>query len=252
MGQRVWVSLYFALSIVMGVGLGVFNATPAGANITSDSLESAVTINVDGAQGSGFFLNPTRILTAAHVVGDSPTVDVVLSSGKRTIPGRVTKIDAKCDVAEVEVSTPGVPLAITATLPQSEDVVYAVGSPIGGPVLSRGIVQNVSSFEITTTVPVDFGSSGGPLINDENQVIGLVVQKTELGEAVAIPIQQGLDCLASAPKSPDRDSTFKSSDTPVAYAALAVSILSATFSIVTLILGLRKKKPIVITLPEKN
>jgi len=130
--------------------------------------------------------------------------------------------------------------------------VFAVSSPIGRSVLSVGKVQSANKFLISTTVPVDFGSSGGPLLNSDRQVVGLVTKKGPAGNAVAVPIATVTQCLSDASKpaaveplpiAPNETQMY------VAYLSFVVSIIALVLAIIALVQARLKRRPINITLP---
>lgn len=77
---------------------------------------------------------------------------------------------------------------------QIGDVVYAVGNPLGFEgTFSQGIISAIRELEsrqiIQITAPISPGSSGGPILNNKGQVIGMLVSTIEGGQNInfAIP-----------------------------------------------------------------
>lgn len=140
--------------------------------------------------GSGFVIAPEYVLTNAHVVAgvDEPGVQGRLVD--RPLPARVTLFDPVTDVAVLYVPGLQAPTAPTAAAPAaSGDSALALGFPgTGGfrasPVRIRtvvdargddiygnpGAVREVFAFRGI----VRPGNSGGPLIDTDGEVIGMV------------------------------------------------------------------------------
>lgn len=134
------------------------------------------------ALGSGFFINDSGLLvTNYHVVKSGYTIKVKLGNTTYYAQSIVNFDEAK-DIVLIQVNTGGKKtsyLELNSTLPTVGDTVYAVGSSLGlTGTFSSGIVSYASrqidgvKF-IQTTAPVSSGNSGGPLINEYGEVIGM-------------------------------------------------------------------------------
>ena len=151
-----------------------------GGNI--DPIDRAVvTVLLGDGHGSGFFITPTLLLTNHHVAGNRDRVRVRLSDGTEAI-GQVIRSDPARDVALVEFEEPlAQPLPLRLSLPARAESVYAVGSPddtgLAGTV-TRGIVSQIRTDErgidwIQADVTVHGGNSGGPLLDEDGNVVGI-------------------------------------------------------------------------------
>jgi serine protease Do len=181
--------------------------------------DGTVLIKSGGGTGSGFTLGADGlVMTAAHVVA-SGKLEIRSQDGK-LFPGRVVRISRKHDVALVSMGTlsaprPCLPLESTPQTPGTD--VYAIGAPGGeqlGFSLSRGIVSGLRTIGdvplIQTDASLSPGNSGGPLVDRQGKVVGVVSRKIA-GHAVeglgfAIPIQAGLDALKLEPASTTTES----------------------------------------------
>lgn len=173
------------------------------------ALKYTVYIRAGGEYGSGIVIDPVgRILTSAHVVRDLPQVTVTFDDGTSR-KARVLDQDKKLDIALLQVEgaseAGNMPWASVASVAMGDEV-YAMGAPRKMSfTLTRGIVSHVGrGFEgvrfIQTDVPINSGSSGGPLIDEHGKVIGLlsfVLRDTE-GLAFAIPIEYAIQRFPSA------------------------------------------------------
>ncbi|NQW73629.1 MAG: trypsin-like peptidase domain-containing protein [Actinobacteria bacterium] len=178
----------------MTLGLGVatlaLGLVPAASPF--DVLDSCFVVETStGAVGTGFLVEPDLIATAAHVVQGSNGVRLSTAApSARQLAGEVVFVDVQRDVALIQLTgPPNLPvLSLARELPLPGATVYAIGSPIGELVASRGAVTRVEGGLIESDAPVDPGSSGGPLIDEAGAVRGLVVkQGTFNGHAFAVP-----------------------------------------------------------------
>jgi len=158
---------------------------------TRDSVVQIRVIGSDGnSQGTGWvFDDRGRIVTNEHVVRDAEEVFVRFpSTGWRQVT--VLGEDVYSDLGVVEVSNlpePAEPLPLVTSDPPVGTEVLAIGNPFGlSGTVSSGIVSGVnrtlpaprSNFSIPdaiqTDAPVNPGNSGGPLVDLDSRVIGVV------------------------------------------------------------------------------
>lgn len=155
-------------------------------------------------QGSGFIIHPDGIvLTNAHVVEGASEVGVTLPDG-RSFTGKVLGADPLTDVAVVRVVGSRLPVAQmgdSARVRPGEWAI-AIGNPLGlDNTVTAGIISAIQRTNavgegqrvpyIQTDAAVNPGNSGGPLINDRGQVIGIntaIRQAPGAGLSFAIPI----------------------------------------------------------------
>lgn len=114
-----------------------------------DALAVAVRVEAQGcaatgATGAGSFIAHERVVTVAHVVAGSTSVEVVLADGRR-VAAKVTGIDRAADLAILDVEESIAPLA-TGRMPRratGEFVVYRDGQAVALPfrVLKYGDIQ---------------------------------------------------------------------------------------------------------------
>ncbi|MGG6270057.1 trypsin-like peptidase domain-containing protein [Leptolyngbya sp. AN03gr2] len=128
--------------------------------------------------GSGFIANAQgMILTNSHVVGTSRQVIVRLADGS-TYPGVVVSRNPQVDLALIQIrSKRRLPsLRFQPVPPKVGQRAFAIGNPRGlTRTLSDGIVSRIDqSGQIQFTATSSFGGSGGPLLDDEGNVIGVV------------------------------------------------------------------------------
>jgi len=160
------------------------------------------------ASGSGFLIDREgRILTNNHVVRDASEITVTLSD-KRTFKAKVIGQDPATDVAVIQIKASGnlpmLPLGDSDRIKVGE-YVMAIGNPLGelqgsvtaGIVSARGrsslnIAGGAPDYQdfIQTDASINFGNSGGPLVNLRGEAIGINTAINAQGQGIgfAIPI----------------------------------------------------------------
>ncbi len=151
------------------------------------------------ATGSGFEVDEEGdIVTAAHVVDEAASVEVILQDGT-SVKAEVLGIDEASDLAVIKINPEGIELHPIELADSSELKVGASVAAIGAPFeyawsFSTGIVSGLDrtiqapngfsvSHAIQTDAAINPGNSGGPLIDAEGKVIGVVDQIATDGEA---------------------------------------------------------------------
>jgi tetratricopeptide (TPR) repeat protein len=230
------------------------------------------------SMGSGFFVNDEGLLvTNAHVIEESSRLYVYARDQVIYAAPQVVASDPDLDLAALRVPwTDGQILALVSDLPSEGTDVIAVGYPritdilqmgfalhatagtgtVSGVVQGRSRTKGRPSRFIQTTGILNFGNSGGPLVNMETgQVAGMVVttvpyqerakdragmtigsvtMKSGIGYSIPAPvIQQWLEShqLAMRASAPRR--TFTESGTePTAERSFATGHLLHTIALV--------------------
>ncbi|XP_044021929.1 serine protease HTRA2, mitochondrial-like isoform X1 [Siniperca chuatsi] len=222
----------------------VEKSTPAVVYIEIVSRHPFSGREVPVSNGSGFIISSDGlIVTNAHVVANKRGVRVKLTNGDM-YNATVQDVDPVADIATIKI-TARKPLP-TLTLAQSSDVrqgefVVAMGSPFSlRNTITSGIVSSVqrgskelglsnSNMDyIQTDATIDFGNSGGPLINLDGEVIGINTMKVTAGISFAIPSDRLRLFLDQAAKK--KNSWFGESETKRRY--IGVMMLTLTPSII--------------------
>lgn len=174
--------------------------------------QSIVTIYVldqsGSGQGTGIVLTQDGyIITNAHVLQDAQEAVVVLNNDM-SYEAKLVGISEKEDLAVVKIDTDGlVPAEFgDSSLLRVGDQVSALGNPLGYRMtLTPGIisamdraleVEGNTMYLLQTSAAINFGNSGGALLNDRGQVIGVttvkIISQDGSAEALgfAIPTQR--------------------------------------------------------------
>lgn len=173
--------------------------------------------------GSGVVIVDSGIiLTNLHVVAGAKKVRVVFADGLES-DAQIIAAQPENDLAVLQAKTiPDdlVPATMRSTKDLAEgDEVIAVGFPFGiGPSVSAGVVsglkreyrspegQRILSNLIQFDAAVNPGSSGGPLVTAEGEVVGIVTailnpneQRVFIGIGFAVPIEGGAAAIGLSP-----------------------------------------------------
>jgi S1-C subfamily serine protease len=167
--------------------------------------KSVFTVTTRKAQGAGFVAwtegGSTYVLTAAHVVEDSPSTFVTIERRGGSWSGEIVHVDKANDLAVIRIQgriAGAAPLwqdPAAAVRPRPGEEVVLVGSPHGldGTVTS-GVVSRVTKAEIQTDAAANPGNSGGPMVDLAGNVVGVLVSGAGQNLNFAVPIE--LACAA--------------------------------------------------------
>ena len=214
-----------SIVLLLGIaGLGQASRPSPGAaqtetleELAAESTRSVVLIDVRTAstsrQGSGFIVDPGgRILTNEHVVRDAQSIRVKLSSGDIYDAVQILATDERRDLAILQIA--GFKLPALA-LGDSDSVrigtpVVLIGSPLGlENTVTTGIVsgrrQESEGFQLLQmSAPASRGSSGGPLMTMDGQVVAIASSQINGGQNLnfALPINYARGLLANLSGTP--------------------------------------------------
>ena len=151
-------------------------------------------------EGSGFIIHKEGyILTNAHVIESSDSVQIALSTGG-LFKGKVIGMDRVADLALIKIDSPDplpvIPLGYSEEL-KPGDWVMAIGSPFGldltvtvGIVSAKGRSLGATPYDdfIQTDTPINPGNSGGPLINTNGEVVGINTAVMQMGQGLGFSL----------------------------------------------------------------
>lgn len=264
---------------------GILFASTLSANAigfeAEQAYESVFVIYSGNSLGSGFALGENCIVTNAHVIDDPNGITVKTYSGDM-YPAAVLGISDQADIAVLIVPDahfPYLDIADPSAMKTGDDI-YAIGAPRGmAYTLTKGSISAreriiADQAYIQIDAPINQGNSGGPLMNDAGQVLGMNTLKLSDSEGIglAIPITRICSYLGSlgipltsggnvaepvvspenAPASHPTEEAKPSATrdnqqhTPgIAYAAVVIAALSLGANVVlaVLLVNERKKSP---------
>lgn len=183
------------------------NLLSALSNQMADAVEraGAALVQVNGRArqpASGLVFGSDLVLTADHVLEREEEL-TIQTADKRTLPAQFAGRDISTDLAVLRVANLNLtPAAVSAQAARVGQLVLAVGRPTGeGPMASIGIVsavggplrtrQGVSLEKFIQTDAIPYpGFSGGPLIDAEGAVVGVMTTGVVSSVALAIPVEQ--------------------------------------------------------------
>lgn len=164
-------------------------ATPGGTPVATTPEPAAPREKVSGTlkgSGSGFYIAPTLLVTAAHVINGCGAMAMVDGT-----PLDIMASDPTLDLAVLSgAPDAGAWLKLSALeVPKLGETVTALGYPYftsldQGLTVTSGNVSALrgidgSSNRVMVTAPVQPGNSGGPLLNKKGAVIGVVVSRVD-------------------------------------------------------------------------
>ena len=165
--------------------------------------------------GSGVIMREDGyILTNYHIIDGGMDAVVMLLEDSSVYPATLVGYDVELDIAILKIEATGLRAAQfgDSDLLQVGDPAYAIGNPLGlNGTMTDGIIsyldrpQTVSGHEMTliqTSVILNSGNSGGALVNQHGQVVGIVVAKVSgsvSGSAMAEGIGFAIPITAARP-----------------------------------------------------
>ena len=198
-------------------------AAPPGAGSFADVYRQVNdgVVRIDAEQcgssgvGTGFLIGRDMAVTAAHVVEGSTSLTVTTTG--ETSEGTVVGIDSDRDLALVQLdrSFRGHTFDFVTDRPDVGAPVALIGYPLGEPLsLATGAVSGLDRTVPTESGPLDGliqtdvasnpGNSGGPLLNEEGDVIGVLIggYVDAVGLAYAVSAEEARPSVSRWQRSP--------------------------------------------------
>ncbi len=140
---------------------------------------------VERTLGSGVIVDDAgHIVTNHHVIANADSVRIQLADG-RVADAHIVGRDPDTDLAVLKIDLKDLPIAELGRSDQLKvgDVVLAIGNPVGlSQTVTHGIVSATSRQQlgiaaledfIQTDAPINFGNSGGALVDSSGALVGI-------------------------------------------------------------------------------
>jgi hypothetical protein len=159
--------------------------------IYTQYVDATCTVLTNEGLGSGFFIDSNIIVTNFHVIENAKYAKINI--GDELVNYNVLGtlgIDKDNDLALLLVEKKNKHIiSIEYNLPNPGDHVFAIGSPVGLPKsITDGLISGKRNFNGRTLLqissPISHGSSGGPILNEYGELVGISVGGIESGNNV--------------------------------------------------------------------
>ena len=174
------------------------------ADLVADLKPSIVVITFSGRDGkqeglgTGFVVGEDGLIaTNYHVIGEGRPISVQFADGTRRDVIEIRASDRQLDLAVLKIDQKGLkPLKLgDATKAEDGQSVVAMGNPRG---LKHSVVEGILSGHreidgrsmLQLAMPIEQGNSGGPLVDRDGKVLGIITLKSlvtnNLGFAISV------------------------------------------------------------------
>ncbi len=179
----------------------------------NDGSPSITVATPQSGHGTGFMVGSDGlVLTAQHVIDGATHVAIRLPGQQGFVAARVVVTSKESDIAvlSIESNLAAIALSKENTPLPVRQTVYALGYPIDPSRTqaqsSRGIVSGaLDDGTVQLDISVNPGNSGGPLVDEQHQVVGMVVARGDVESGVqglgfAVPLWKLKRALVEARK----------------------------------------------------
>ena len=130
-----------------------------------DAKRALARVDTGGAVGTGFAVSPTLVATACHVIKGAAAIQIHFWAAKVRVSGRQAMCNERYDVAFV-----------VAAVPEGTAILEFAESNALEPSVAAGVVSATETAEGALALDVSAapGNSGGPVLNAEGKVIGIL------------------------------------------------------------------------------
>lgn len=176
------------------------------------------------ASGSGFLVDGKGLLvTNAHIIRNSKNIVVINNKGEQ-FNARVLKVISEKDIAILRIEDesfkpyPALPYGIRRSSTDVASPIYTMGYPRNDIVYTEGYLSaktgfNGDSLSCQLGIAVNRGNSGGPVFNQDGEIIGVISTKQVESEGVAFAVQSKF--IFDAIEELKKDTTYRSVKLPV-------------------------------------
>lgn len=161
--------------------------------------------------GTGFAISSAGLIaTNAHVIAGADSIYVENNKGE-SLRATVLYQDIQSDLAILKISDsafqlPAIPYDLRKSAVPLGDEVYTLGYPRDEIVYGKGYISSETGYRgdscsYQIAIPVNPGNSGGPLIDEKGQVLGIITGKQSPSDDIAFAVKSSylLSMLDSLP-----------------------------------------------------
>ena len=174
--------------------------------------------------GTGFLIDSKGYLvTNAHVIQNAKNIAVQNSKGK-DLSVEIAYVDTDRDIAILRITdtafkTAPLPYSIRRTTAEIAEPVFTLGFPRNDMVYGEGYLAAKTGFNGDTltcqiAIAANPGNSGGPILNHNGEVIGILSTRQTTAEGVVFATQSKY--IFNALKELQKDTSYKSIKMPAA------------------------------------
>ena len=159
---------------------------PGKKEMLKETSLSVVTVETEKGFGSGVIVSSEGyIVTNHHVIEEGGEIFVRLSGNKK-FKAEVIRASSDFDLALLKITTTDLHATKIGNSDDTSngDEVFAIGTPLDkslGQTITKGIISGYRKWNgihfIQTDVSINQGNSGGPLINENGEVVGITTLK---------------------------------------------------------------------------
>lgn len=151
------------------------------------AVDASVTIKCKKGHGSGFFISEDGYITTSyHVIADSSKLEVILNDGSIYVP-KIIRVNKSMDLALLKIDKKSIiPFKLSFdVISEVGKEIYVIGTPSAqdlSQTLTKGIISSIRKSKgkidlIQTDASVSPGNSGGSLIDNDGNLLGIVDSK---------------------------------------------------------------------------
>lgn len=188
------------------------NAQNAVINSINSDLGSA-SVNPGQYGATGFLVSGNGyVVTNYHVVNNADSVHLLNSKGE-SFKAKTIYIDPSTDIALLQITddnfkkTKSIPYTFKSSMSELGEEVFTIGFPRDEAVYGQGYLSSRTGFSGDTvayqiSIPLNPGNSGGPLLDEKGNIIGIISGKQtgQDGASFAIKTKALLKCLDDIPQ----------------------------------------------------
>jgi len=197
-----WIAVFLLVALTAPAGAQVALEPTQIAEQAKAATVQILSLDEQGRRlgsGTGFVISDDGlVVTNFHVIRSAHSLRIDLSDGDERTEVFYLGGDPANDIAVLRVAAAGLPFLRLHDEPDPAvgQRIYTMGHPLGqtatfsdGLVSALRTVADVSLIQITA--PISSGSSGGPVMNDEGAVIGIVTMMLRGGQNLNFAVPRG-------------------------------------------------------------